>query len=307
MRQGVHTAWNLQRIVAELDKRINDSWRDEKLRQLERVCTGLEPANKMVGRASLSLLSLGLEYSRRATRATLSDNVLDERGIAIASAYSLRGWEFALIQLGSRFKTRNDARSGFDELAITIAQTLSIGWTNFHRVGEEMVSSVLKGHFFAAYPPYRNCAAWLITKLFADWRGLRVTNWPAHQYPAPIYDALLSNWREPDENKLTDLLIAACDWHTHECWKWSDNPEDHGDFTLDPYFAWPIEIHMILRMRENLGLPNPIFEHPLMQTALGEFRPPLRIFTDSLLDAVTSKVVETYPKLADQLSLLTAR
>lgn len=130
------------------------------------------------------------------------------------------------------------------------------------------------------------------------------TSWPAHDYPAPVYNALLQRWRTQDEGQLVELLLAACDWHAHECWKWSDKPEKHGDFVLDPHFGWPIEIHLVFRLRETLGLKNPDLEHPLMRTGLGAYLPAIPVVTDPLLAAVTNKAMQLFPQLADRLCRL---
>jgi hypothetical protein len=128
-----------------------------------------------------------------------------------------------------------------------------------------------------------------------------VEQWPEHPFPAPEYDAVLAHWHDPDPSKLGEILLAVCDRHTHECFKWSDKPDKHGDFVNDVYWGWPIEVHMVFRIREDRGLPIPRVDHPLMQTALGAYLPPVPIPSDELLDRITAMAIQTYPTLAERL------
>jgi hypothetical protein len=73
---------------------------------------------------------------------------------------------------------------------------------------------------------------------------------------------LLQQWRKPDAEKLGGLLLAICDQHTHECFKRSNSITKQKDFGLDPFFGWPIEIHMLFRLQEDLGLENPELDPP---------------------------------------------
>ena len=87
--------------------------------------------------------------------------------------------------------------------------------------------------------------------------------------PHAIYDALFTHWRNPDFAVLTPILLAACDEHT-----WRVQGRKDGSFYRGKEF-WqygqlPLEILMIFRLREYMGLPNPVLDHPLMNTALGK-------------------------------------
>ena len=149
---------------------------------------------------------------------------------------------------------------------------------------------------------FRNCANWFFIKLFADWQSIN-TEFEPELYPAPLFDELLQRWREPDKNQLIELLLAICDQHTHECFERSNSITKHKDFSLDPFFGWPIEIHMLFRLREDIGLENPELDHPLMQTGLAPYLPKVPVVTDDLLDRVTEKVCREYPELRHKIVL----
>ena len=304
-RLGVHRSWRLPRLLKELETRIQDDWRDNQLRGLDEFVGTVAPGAGALGAASVSLLNFGLDQLRQAALSSLASGRPQSSSLALATSFLLRGFELEMFRLDLHYKEPRNAWGGFDNGAMLLAQMFSLGWiSSAERTGGWFVASVLNGHYYDANPPYRNCAAWFVTRLFADWRGSKVARWPEHHYPAAIYDELRERWRTPDANQLVENLLAACDWHTHECWKWSDQPKKHGDFTVDPYFGWPIEIHMIFRLRESLGLRNPDLDHPLMQTGLGAYRTATPVVTDPLLEAVTAKAVALYPQLAERLTPL---
>ena len=68
---------------------------------------------------------------------------------------------------------------------------------------------------------------------------------------------------------LKPLLLGACDEHT-----WRVSGRKAGAGYVGTEFQWygrfPVEILFIFRLREELGLPNPALNHPLMNTALGK-------------------------------------
>lgn len=122
--------------------------------------------------------------------------------------------------------------------------------------------------------------------LHADFAGLPLPPMPIHPYEAQVYDDLLACWRAPDANALIEPLLAACDWHTHECmYSRSDRPSKNVDFINDFLMGWPVEVHMVYRLRERLGLALPgALDHPLMQTPFGPYRPPVPMPQDDRLD-----------------------
>lgn len=80
----------------------------------------------------------------------------------------------------------------------------------------------------------------------------------------PILNALFEHWRDPDADSLVNLCLAACDFHTHRC----GNKTEH-EFG-DHWVRTPIEILLLFKLRQLLGLSNPQLDHPLMNTPLGK-------------------------------------
>ena len=225
----------------------------------------------------------------------------DEK-LRLGSIYSLRSQQFLLARQDEDFLRTSRTHGFVDDATNILAAALSLGWNAVGvRFGEWLLWGAVKGYFTDTRAIFRNCFPWFCLRLFADWQDIQVEQWPEHPFPAPEYDAVLAHWHDPDPSKLGEILLAVCDRHTHECFKWSDKPDKHGDFVNDVYWGWPIEVHMVFRIREDRGLPIPRVDHPLMQTALGAYLPPVPIPSDELLDRITAMAIQTYPALAERL------
>jgi hypothetical protein len=137
-------------------------------------------------------------------------------------------------------------------------------------------------------------------RLFADWRGDVSHVWPAFAHSEPIYEGILERWREPDADALTPWLLAACDRHTHESQRDSENKfHDCSSFPRTP-----LEILLLFRLRELIGLKNPDLIHPLMEAPydrLCEVQPPYEL--DDLIRGTLVRVREDWPEFDQIVSL----
>lgn len=135
--------------------------------------------------------------------------------------------------------------------------------------------------------------------LYADFASVILPEMPPHPYESPVYDAMLACWREPDPDRLIEPLLNVCDWHTHECmYSRSERPSRNVDFINDTLMGWPIEVHMVYRLRERLGLALPeALDHPLMQTPLGPYPPPQPLPRDPVISAFIRRLYDEIPGL----------
>jgi hypothetical protein len=83
----------------------------------------------------------------------------------------------------------------------------------------------------------------------------------------PIMTALFDCWREPDAGSLTELCLAACDFHTHRC---RAKGSLLFEFERSSWKYFPIEILLLFKLRQLIGLSNPVLDHPIMNTTLGK-------------------------------------
>ncbi|MBB1627506.1 hypothetical protein A9974_19925 [Achromobacter sp. UMC71] len=104
--------------------------------------------------------------------------------------------------------------------------------------------------------------------LIGDWLG-QPLDLEQHALPAdPTWQPLVSLWREPDLDRLLPALLMACDAHIARIGHTEREAESKDFEFCTPLLAvHPTEILAILRLRDQLDLPNPErISHPLMQT-----------------------------------------
>lgn len=139
-------------------------------------------------------------------------------------------------------------------------------------------------------------------RLFADWRGDVSHNWPPYAYDEPIYNGLLERWRDPDPQVLVPWLIAACDRHTHQAGRETSKTfYDFSDYTL---IRTPIEILMLFRLRQIMGLQNPVLDHPLMEAPFDQLpEPQPKYQPDEFMLGTLARVRQDWPDFDQIVSL----
>ncbi|SNS81765.1 hypothetical protein SAMN05444352_115158 [Pseudomonas japonica] len=106
--------------------------------------------------------------------------------------------------------------------------------------------------------------------IISDWLGTPL-DLDAHALPRdPAWGQLVAHWREPDPDKFLSVLLQACDTHVERIAVTEREANALSkDFEFNSVFlaVHPTEILAVLRLRDLLGLPNPVeINHPLMQT-----------------------------------------
>ena len=90
--------------------------------------------------------------------------------------------------------------------------------------------------------------------------------------------------------ELAPLVVAACDIHTHRCQQ-AKAPDQKYEFDNGRWTQAPIEILLLFRLREKLGLSNPAVDHPLMNTALGKLPERQSCQPNDLLNRVLDRMM----------------
>lgn len=316
LRMGVHKRWHPKFLLRELEKRVIYPPDRPDVKEFDNGCVeGLvQYVDKVDTRPPFGDLNLvGVRLLREGTYGSLGAGhplqSLCGRGVQYRarSLQLLRARDREWLAQG-----RDLIRTlGFEDTSLSIGGLVAVGWLNQALALLLATLEMLPlGVFSDANPnersrePYRRCFAWFTVKLLADWAGQPLpAKLPEHPYPAPAYEALLACWRHPDPVALVDVLLAVCDRHTHECmYSASHKASKDVDFGLDPYMGWPLEVHMVYRLREDLGLTNPSsLDHPLMETGLAPYLPPWPVPEDALLAQVTAKALREFPALGGLL------
>ncbi|WP_206957290.1 hypothetical protein [Trinickia acidisoli] len=137
-------------------------------------------------------------------------------------------------------------------------------------------------------------------RLFAAWCGEVQHEWPPYAFSEPIYEGILERWREPDPEILTPWLLAACDRHTHE----SKRDSETKFYDCSAFPRTPLEILYLFRLRELVGLTNPVLNHPLLEAPfdkLPESQP--AYVSDDLVQGTLARVREDWPDFDEIVSL----
>lgn len=193
-----------------------------------------------------------------------------------------------------QFELENALRS-FKKIADNVADCLILGWQDW-AIG--LARQTYRGldqdaFFFDNRDNIHPRTQAFVLRLIADWQGWPQRDWHAWVFDEPIFNALIEHWRTPDPNVLRPLLSAACDRHTHESKPGtSASGDDIGDvaFWYDPF-----EVLIVMKLRQLLGLENPVVDHLLMNTPLGKLPEPVPPYSDALLEGVIARGRLEYP------------
>ncbi len=124
--------------------------------------------------------------------------------------------------------------------------------------------------------PARQC----VLQIFASYLGEPPIELAGEAAGHTIYKAFAAHWRHPDADALAPLLLAVCDEHTHRTTK----GKPYGDeFDFFGFERTPVEILLVFKLREELGLPNPKLDHPLMNTPLGQLHKEVKLKVDDVM------------------------
>ena len=192
----------------------------------------------------------------------------------------------------------------FERLVNSMAYCFMLGWVEAGIYQGYLTYAALNQSFQpVSYGPEHKHAHAFMLRLFADWRGDDVShpflNWA---YEVPLYEGLLQHWRDPDPAVIQPWLLAACEYHAHEAKKDTARTfYDFGDFRI---MRTPLEIHLILRLRELEGLANPVVKHALMDPPFDCLLPAKALLPDDeLMRGTLKRVRDEWPDF-DQVTAL---
>lgn len=190
-----------------------------------------------------------------------------------------------------------------ERMTNNMAYSFMLGWTDQSIYQGYLTHAALnQGHQLCKYGVSRKHAHTFMLRLFADWRGDVSHPFLEWAYELPLYEGLLERWRETDPEVLKPWLQAACEHHAHEAKKDTSRTFfDFGDFRI---MRTPLEIHLLMRLRELEGLSNPTLDHELMAPPFDTLMPPQPVLPpDEMMSGTLKRVREEWPDF-DQVTAL---
>lgn len=103
-----------------------------------------------------------------------------------------------------------------------------------------------------------------------------------------LFRYLYDEWKNPEHERLKELCIEVCDYHLSRCKP--DKGNKWYEFSNLSWSLWPIEITLLFKLREILGLENPHVNHSLMSSALGQLPEEKEFIMDDLLLKILKKM-----------------
>ncbi|MFT7722264.1 MAG: hypothetical protein QM788_05475 [Roseateles sp.] len=320
-KPGIHRRWNLRFLLSEISCRVPEQAGLSPDRLAESLLGHKRREDKIAsyadGDPDTELVDVLLPmhwHAQQLIRRAEYD--IYKHGNPDRSALLVGVWNEAvraLLHFGRGVAVLNSSPcwwSSIRDISETISMVYSLGW---NAVGDKISQCALQvmphgalwsdEDFDPRWEKRREPFARFVLDLYADFAGVTLPTMPPHPYESPPYDSLLTCWRNPEPINLMEPLLAACDWHTHECmYSRSDRPSKNVDFINDTLMGWPVEVHMVYRLRErlNLALPEKL-DHPLMQVPLGPYLPPQPIPHDERLDRIIRRACSEVPGLQEVL------
>lgn len=320
-RLGVHKRWNMKFLLKEIASRIPEQAGLPPERLAEYLSSDARHESKIGayadGDPDIELIDVWLTMHWHAQMLMRRAEFDIYHGNVGRSNLILATWHEVLHLLLSF--GRNIAGMGrlplwsvsIKNVAEVLSLACAMGWNEAgDKIGEWALKLMPYGCLWrdSDFDPHweknREPFARFTFSLYADFVGIALPELPPHPYESPAYEALLACWRDPDAEVLVEPLLAACDWHTHECmYSRSDRRSKNVDFINDTLMGWPVEVHMVYRLRERLGLGLPgELDHPLMKSPLGAYLPPQPVPHDDRLDKIIRRACNEVPGLADVLA-----
>lgn len=181
-----------------------------------------------------------------------------------------------------------------------IGDCLYLGWLDrAELLVKEAHSAYGAKRFYDVADSYSQPLYHFLLRICFDWCKLKFDGWGVGYHDAvadpyapgeclgePVLNELFAHWKDPDLSEMRDALQWLCNYYTHRTA--SKDGTEFGNDLLHTRF--PALVLALLRLRESLGLTNPVIDHPLMQPHYVYLPSPQPFYTDDLLDGVIARL-----------------
>lgn len=245
------------------------------------------------------------ETAEKACVAPEVAEVAADRGAAHSSKESMQtrigadwqpAWQRAVAYCHWACQMQTISRQGLFYYTVgTVGNCLVLGWHDWALSLAKRARESIGSGFFSTVQDQQRTQFFLL-RLIDDWQGNPEHKYPPAAYDDPLLTALLEQWRTPDPTRIAQLLLAACDRHTHHAKHTSEKSDP--DFPVPAWWYDPFEIVSVLYLRKLQGLDNPVLDHPLLATPIGTLPDIVPKYSDEVLEAVLNQARKERPELA---------
>ena len=235
--------------------------------------------------------------------------LLDARKVALRDAILHMASGFTRKAVGTAIEIRSKKGTGrdiidhLDGVTNLMLATIALGRPDLAeilyrtaRAGIEGGYGVRDGHDLAIGTTLRYAGFGL--SIISSWLG-EPLDLDKHALPRdPAWAPLVSQWREPDPDKVLSALLSACDVHVDRIaitYREHNTVPEQFEFFTPLLAVHPTEILAVLRLRDLLGLLNPPqIDHPLMQTPYAQLTcTPTFLSSHGMRDALLENFLDT--------------
>lgn len=260
----------------------------EPQKRLEDFCSGVSvPAGVVLTR----LQFLAAWYSATTVAALVERDSASHEQLRLAHGFGLCEARLARGLFKADQRPKKTARLSRNTFALAVARAAALGLVeDCTALGRILVEEFETGLFHRDL----SMVAPFVLSLFSLWQGLGPARSTSDIAEPEEYRDILASWQTASTEKLGELLERACELHlarAHE-----DTDDDTFEFSDHVYALYPVEILMVLRLRNERGLPLPALEHPLLSMPMGRLvNLAATERDDPLLVRVSEKIKASYP------------
>jgi hypothetical protein len=181
---------------------------------------------------------------------------------------------------------------GFTAYATNAAFLYALG---FRSQGDDIAGVLLRKHSTGKVMPHAQATfpiMHLITRIALDWRGGEPIPFGKGATQSPECNRLFEVWRTPNFNEFVDAALPYLAFRETRCCVDLYSDEDLPDFQISDFHRFPVDLMMILRMREWLGLPVGEIPHPLFEDPICHPPRDLAFEMDEMTQAVYRRMQE---------------
>jgi len=173
------------------------------------------------------------------------------------------------------------APCNLNDVSLNLARAVALG--NFTDA-DAMATIIWPGLLDGLFGRIDDSRVWpFILRLYASWKGIAQPKSRVRPRSVPIYDRVLDYWDSADTSSLESALISACDLHVERS-RASTDREDF-EFSNPDYRLQPVEIMMVMRVRQCQGLEVPTVDHPIVNTVVAKLYGPCDVVRDPVMQA----------------------